>query len=308
MAEHLKLKNPVNERPQAAWGSIATELAGSQTRFVKGERWTHRVIEKGDPEAPPLFLYHGVGGYAEPYARVLPALSRDFRVFAVDALYHGYSSKEPWDPANRTALQAAAYVDLIHALGYEKAIYEGESMGASIGFEIGMLYPESLDKLILNGYGRVATKRTEWKKQPFKGDLYELSRAAVLDPSYENVQKRLWWLVHDNDDMNDEMIRMRMKIWSEPEVNASLRRVFGVDGADPREAAKPWTEEEVKAKWKVKDTLVVYGTYNPQRGPDYGEYGADLIGAKFYEFKDCGHWPMWESPDEYVEALRSYLL
>ena len=52
----------------------------------------------------------------------------------------------------------------------------------------------------------------------------------------------------------------------------------------------------------------MYGTYNPGRGPDYGEYCADVIGAKFYEVKDTGHWPQWEKPDEYAEALLSFLL
>ena len=305
MAEHLKLQHPVKERPRAEWGTIATELLGCQIRFVKGDRWTHRIIEKGD--GPPLFMYHGIGGYAEPYARVLPALARDFRVIAVDALYHGYSSKEPWDPARRTQLQAEAYVDLLHALGYDKAIYEGESMGAGIGFEIGMSFPETVDKLILNGFGAVETKRTEFKKQPYKGDLFELSQKAVEDRSYENVQKRLWWLVHDNDSMDDEMIRIRQRAWSDPEINKSLRRVFGLDGVDPRSVARRYTEEEVKARWKT-DTLVIYGEFNPVLGPDYGEYCADLIGAQFYEFKGAGHWPMWETPDEYVEVLRSYLL
>ena len=52
----------------------------------------------------------------------------------------------------------------------------------------------------------------------------------------------------------------------------------------------------------------MYGEFNPQLGPDYGEYGADLIGAKFYEVKGTGHWPQWEKPDEYTEALLSFLL
>lgn len=305
MAERLKLKNKFVEPAQSSWGTIATLLMGAQTRFVKGEKWTHRIIEMGD--GPPLFMYHGVGGYAEPYARVMPALARDFRVIAVDALYHGYSSKEPWDPSRRTELQAQAYVDVLHALGYDKAIYEGESMGAAIGVEIGMRFPETVTKLVLNGFANLNTKRTTWQKQPFKGDLYELSRAAVIDPSYENVAKRLWWLVHDNDDIDDEMIEIRRKVWGDPEINKSLRRVFGLDGADHRVVTPLRTDEDIRASWKT-DALVIYGEFNPQHGPDYGEYCADLAGAKFYEFKGTGHWPMWESPAEYVEVLRSYLL
>jgi len=304
MAEHLKLRREVKERPLEEWSTIAVELLGSQTRFVQGEKYRHRILEMGEGE--PLFLYHGVGGHVDTYARTLPQLAKHFHVYAVDALYHGFSSKEPWDNVDRTVRQAEAYVDLIHALGYERAHYEGESMGAAIGFEIGMRLPETVNKIILNGFGNVKTKRTDWKKQPFKGDLWELSQAAVLDPTYENIHKRLLWLVHNDDSMNDEMIRIRQRLYQNPEVNASMRRVFNLDGSE-RKRTEPWTEEEVKERWNTP-TLVMYGTYNPQLGPDYGEYCADLIGAKFYEVKDSGHWPQWEKPDEYSEALLSFLL
>lgn len=307
MAERLQLKNPVHERPRADWGSIATELFGCQIRFVQGERWIHRIIEKGD--GPPLFMYHGVGGYAEPYARTLPQLARDFRVIAVDALFHGKSSKEPWDPSQRITLQAEAYVDLLHALGYESAHFEGESMGATMGVEIGMRFPETVNSLILNGFGRVKTDRTEFKTQPFKGHLFELSQKAILDPTYENIRNRLLWLVHDDASIDDESIRLRQRVWSDPEIKPALMRTFGLSGVDQRTVAPaPWSEAEMRAGWKVKNSLVLYGEFNPERGPDYGEYCADIIGAKFYEFKAVGHWPMWEAPDEYVEVLRSFLL
>jgi pimeloyl-ACP methyl ester carboxylesterase len=303
MAEQLKLRKRVLERPQSHWQSIAVETLGCQTRIVQGERWHHRILEKGD--GPPLFLYHGVGGHVDTYARTLPQLAEHFHVYAVDALYHGFSSKEPWDADNRTHLQAEAYVDLLHALGYERAHYEGESMGAGIGFEIGMSFPETVDKMILNGFGAVQTKRTEFKEQPWKGDLFDLSRKAVANPTYENIHKRLLWLVHDDSTINNEMIMIRKRLYETPEVNASMRRVFGLEG--PPNPWTQYTEEETKARWKT-DTLVMYGTYNPGRGPDYGNYCADLIGAKFYEVKDTGHWPQWEKPDEYVEALLSFLL
>ena len=189
MAEKLQLRNRVLERPLSHWRSIAVELLGSQTHIIKGERWHHRVVEKG--EGQPLFLYHGIGGHIDTYARTLPALAKHFRTFAVDALYHGYSSREPWEPERRTPLQAEAYIDLIHALGYEKANFEGESMGTAIGFELGMSHPETVDKMVLNGFGNVETKRTDFKEQPWKGNLFELSRTEVLDPTYENIQQRL---------------------------------------------------------------------------------------------------------------------
>src|SRR5215207_592283 len=161
MARQLQLKNKVNERPLSDWSTIAVELLGSQTRIVQGPKWHHRVLEMGD--GPPLFLYHGIGGHVDTYARTLPMLAKHFHVYAVDALYHGYSSKEPWDTDNHTLRQAEAYVDLLHALGHEKAHYEGESMGAVIGMEIGMSFPETVDKIILNGgFDVVQTKRMDF--------------------------------------------------------------------------------------------------------------------------------------------------
>lgn len=306
MAEHIKLKTPVKERPLTAWSTIAVEFLGSQTRFVKGERWTHRIVEKGD--GPPLFMYHGVGGHVDTYARTLPALAKDFRVIAVDALYHGYSSKEPWDNKNRTKLQAAAYVDLLHALGYEKAVYEGESMGAGIGFEIGMSYPETVERLILNGAGNVKMNNPkEWKKQPWKGDLWDLSQKAVLDPTYENIRNRLLWLVHNDDSITDEMIAIRQRLYQDPVVNKSMRNVFNLNGEErPNQADSAYPEDEVRKRWKTP-ALVMYGEFNPMLGPDYGEAFANIIGAKFYEFKGAGHWPQWEMPDEYAAVMRTYL-
>ncbi len=306
MAEHLKLRHPVTERPISDWSTVAVELLGSQTRIVQGERWHHRIVEMGEGE--PLFLYHGVGGHVETYARTLPQLAKHFRVFAVDALYHGYSSKEPWDTDNHTLRQAEAYVDLLHALGYERAHYEGESMGAVIGLEIGMSFPDTVNKIVLNGgFDVVQTKRTEWQKQPFKGNLGELSHAAVLDPTYENIHKRLLWLVHDDSTITDEMIRIRQRLYQTPEINASMRRVFGLGDEVRRNFGGPYTEDDLKSRWRAP-ALVMYGTYNPGTGPDHGEYCADLIGAKFYEVKDTGHWPQWEKPDEYTEALLSFLI
>lgn len=306
MPKELTLAHPVAKRPLSDWGSITTELLGAQTHFVKGERWTHRIVEMGD--GPPLFMYHGVGGHLETFARTLPALARDFRVIGVDALFHGFSSKEPWvDGAPTPPIQAEAYVDLLHALGYEKAIYEGESMGAAIGVEIAMRYPETLDKLLLNGFGMVRTEKKDWAKQPDRGNLHELSYNALTDPTFENIRNRLLWLVHDEATINDEIVQIRQRLYQVPEINAAMRRVFGIGGTKPNFfAGQAYSEDDVRTRWQTP-TLVMFGEFNPMLGPDYGRYCADLAGADFYEFKGVGHWPQWEAPEEFVAVVRTFL-
>lgn len=306
MAEHLKLKSPVKERSRSDWSTIAVELLGAESRIVQGERWYHHVVEKGD--GPPLMLYHGVGGHAETYARTLPQLAEHFHVYAVDSLFHGFSSKEGFDRAQQQNLLADGFVDLVHALGYDKVDYEGESMGAMTGFVIGFRYPELINKMVLNtGFYLLKTSKTDFKPNPSRGELGPLSQAAVLDPSYENIEARLHWLVAETDSITEEMVRIRQRLYQDPQINASMRNVFNVGAEfDPTVIEFPYTEADC-ARWSIP-SLVLWGEQNPGRGPDFGEYCADLIGAKFYNIKGAGHWAQWEKPDEYTAVMLEFLL
>jgi pimeloyl-ACP methyl ester carboxylesterase len=314
VVDQLKLSEPVNERPLEDWSTIAVEFLGAQSQIIEGPQWSHHVIHMGD--GPPVFMYHGIGGHAETYARTLPQIAKaGYHVYAVDALYHGHSSKPDVVPGmgERTAAQAGAVVDLMDALGYDKVHYEGESMGAGIGFELGMLYPDRCGKMILNGFGSVRTEKpmSEFPPSPGpKGEaLFPLSVAAVTDPSYENIAKRLHWLVKVPDRITPEMVQVRQRLYQDPEINASMRKVFSVGqpGPDFAEMMKlARSEADVKAQWK-HDTLILWGDHNPGQGPEYGAYCAEMIGAKFYEFEDAGHWPQWEKPDEYSAVIIEFL-
>lgn len=313
MAEHLKLSQPVQERPLDEWASIAVEFLGAESVIIKGERWHHHVVHKG--EGPPLLMYHGIGGHSETYARTLPAIAAaGYHVYAVDALYHGYSSKP--DLPDRSKMgenQVEAVVDLIDALGYDAVHYEGESMGAMIGTEFGLKYPDRALKIVLNGFGMVATERPmpdfPPSPGPPMGDLFPLSIAAVTDPTYDNIAKRLHWLVKEPDRITDEMVRLRQRLYMDPDVNRMMRQVFGVGQPPPDFAAmlaSARSEEEVRNTWKP-EALILWGDHNPGMGLEYGEYCADIIGAKFYGFEDAGHWPQWEKPDEYSQVMIDFL-
>jgi pimeloyl-ACP methyl ester carboxylesterase len=305
MAEHFKLSKPPVERPLEEWSTIGVELLGCTTRIVKGERWSHHILEKGD--GPPLFLYHGIGGHIETYARTLPQLAKHFHVVAAEALFHGYSSKFDFDRKDMINLMADGVIDLADALGYDKINYEGESMGGTIGVNLGFRYAERMNKMILNGFAQFNTDK-EFKVNPSRGNLIELSRACVEDPSYDKIRARLEWLVAVPERITDEMVAIRQRLYQDPVVNASMRKVYGMD--IPQEAfglGTPYEETDFKNFEPGPRSLVLWGEWNPGRGYDYAEYCADLIGAKFYGVDDSGHWPQWEHPDEYVQVLTEFL-
>jgi 2-hydroxy-6-oxonona-2,4-dienedioate hydrolase len=305
MAEHLELKNPVKERPLSDWSTIAVELLGSQSRLVQGKRWYHHVIEKG--QGPPLFLYHGIGGHAETYARTLPQLAENFHVYAVDMIFHGHSSKEGFVDKGLIDVLGDGVIDLMDALGYETINFEGESLGGALGVNVGFRYPERLDKMVLNGFSRFNTTQT-FKPNPARGDLFQLSEAAVTNPTYENIRARLEWLVADPARIDDEMVAIRQRLYQDPEINASMRKLFNIGGTwDPTSLFPAYEESDFEHYEPGSRTLVLWGDGNPHTGYDYAEYCADMIGGKFYGVDDSGHWPQWEHPDEYSQVLTEFL-
>ena len=284
------------------WRSIWVELAGATIRVVKGKRYDTRVIEAG--EGDPLILIHGIGGYAEAYSRNVINLSKDFHVYAIDALYHGFSTKEPFDSEQTTLRQAEAIVDLLDAEGHESAFIKGESMGANIAFEFGLKFPERAKKLVLDTGAYFIKFNKEFKEQAGGGTaLADLSRAAIVTPSKETVRKRLEWLVSSPDRITDEMVALRMKYYTDPEINASMQRVNGITA--PRQQ-NPRYDESICAELTVP-TMVFWTENNPGAGPDVGEYFASLIpGAEYYCMEDAAHWPMWEHPAEHDKVITEF--
>ena len=97
--------------------SVWTDLMGAEVKFYQGPKYRTRVIEAGTGE--PLVLVHGIGGHAEAYSRNIMRLAQDFRVLAIDLVYHGYSSKEPQD-GNTIEHYCEQIVELLDVIGADR--------------------------------------------------------------------------------------------------------------------------------------------------------------------------------------------
>src|SRR5437660_8302522 len=169
---------PMQPRPV---GSLWIDLLGAQVRRIQGARYHHRVIEAGN--GMPLILVHGVGSSAELFARNVMPLAQHFHVYAIDALYHGYSSLEPYDSENRVGRQADALLDFMDAEGIDRAHFEGESMGAGMVFDIAMRHPERCGKLILNSGSYFVLLKRRFEPGPEAELLVPLCRESVINVS-----------------------------------------------------------------------------------------------------------------------------
>ena len=297
---------PLDRRPE-----VAVELLGVWNRLIQGPRFRHRVLEAGEPGMPPLILLHGVGGHAECWARNMRSLGQRFHVVAADMLFHGYSSTEPWDDADWITLMAEGVVDLMDAMGWERAHVQGESLGAHVTFELGRRFPERCLRLILNtGVPRVQIQDPELAAaadaRKARSRLGGLSADVVRHPTFETMRERMRWLVHGPDRMTDEMVRIRLGLYSDPSINAAMHRIYRVD-SDGKLPFTDLTEEELAGF--QPEVLVFWTEHNPDWGPDYARYVADRIPYSwFYLMNDAGHWPQWEKPEEHDQVIVDFLL
>ncbi|MGB6120221.1 MAG: alpha/beta hydrolase [Mesorhizobium sp.] len=108
-------------------------------RFIEADGTRFHYSDVG--EGPPIVLVHGLGGTLHHFPPALIArLARHHRVIALDRSGAGYSTRRP-DRDGRLPDQAAEIKAFIDALGIEKPLIVGHSLGGMIALTLGVEHP-----------------------------------------------------------------------------------------------------------------------------------------------------------------------
>ncbi len=125
-----------------------------------------RVVETGDPAAPPILLLHGWGcsAFAWRYLAA-PLAAAGWRAIAIDLRGHGLSD-HPDDPAKYSR---DAMVDhlaaTMSALGIASAPIIAHSMGGAVAMGLVLRTPERVERLVLFGpVGFGTVDRAAWSQ------------------------------------------------------------------------------------------------------------------------------------------------
>lgn len=95
---------------------------------------------EGPDNGPPLLLIHGQLTSWQSYNRVLPALAREFHVFAIDVYGHGKSDRAPGKySANALAGDVQLFIEQV--IG-KPALVSGHSSGGLIAASLAARFPE----------------------------------------------------------------------------------------------------------------------------------------------------------------------
>ena len=143
-----------------------------------------RVVERGQPSAPPILLVHGWGCTVYVFRRNMPALAEaGFRVIAIDLKGHGLSDKPPESEHYTVDSLVEHLREVLDALGLERPAFAGHSLGASLIYHFAARYPERVRCLgLLSPVGLKGVPML-W--------LYKLLTPALAAPLMRRIRPRL---------------------------------------------------------------------------------------------------------------------
>lgn len=129
----------------------ADEPATAQRLVPLADGRRVRVVEVGDaPGAPTILFVHGWCCSAFTWRHALPAAAAaGYRAVAVDLRGHGASDK-PLEPELYTLPALGRHLlDILDALGLERALVVGHSMGGAVAVRAALDEPERIAGLVL---------------------------------------------------------------------------------------------------------------------------------------------------------------
>ena len=269
------------ERPLHVPGR--TVLVGEQEFFVR---------EAGSDSAPPLVLIHGWGFDGEMnYYKVIPGLAEQFRVIVPDHRNHGKSDRIR-GPVDVEDL-ADEIVGMLDELGYARVDVFGYSLGGMAAQVIAHRYPNRVRRLILAGTAAFPVDR--FRLPAMVG--FWLARAVARLSKTEVVVLTYRFLLRSG------IVDRRHARWLWAAMLNRDPTLFYESGkAAWRFDARPWVGE-------IEAPVMVIIPTNDQVVPTRTQRElAVLIGAdRVIEVGGAGHESVLSRPDDYVEAITSFL-
>ena len=243
---------------------------------------------------PPLLLVHGLGGSWQSWKSILPELSKSREVLALDLPGHGLT---PAEVSSDTFTGLADSVEtFISEQGLNGINIVGSSLGARIVLELARRGKVgSTIALDPGGFWR------GWERTYFRCTLIAsirlvrglgpalplLSKTAVSRSMLlAQLSARPWKL-------NGEMVAAELKSFSNTKTFDALVRDLAT--APEQEGPAAEISQPVVIGWGRQDRLCL-----PRQAARAQQA---FPSAKLHWFEKCGHFPMWDQPEETIRLI-----
>ena len=245
-------------------------------------------------EGPRLLLVHGLGGTWRSWNTVLPALAEAREVIAIDLPGHGET------PAAEDSGTFAGLADGVAAFIEEQQLdgidIVGSSLGARIVLEMARrgrvgatiaLDPGGFWRGWERTYFRTTLGASTRLVRGLGPALPRLSRSAVTRSALlAQLSARPWRL-------DDEVVATELQSFASTKTFDALVRDLATGPGQEGPAADP--SRPIVIGWGRQDRLCL-----PRQAARAQEA---FPSARLHWFSKCGHFPMWDRPEETVQLI-----
>ena len=234
-------------------------------------------------DGPALLLLHGANG-SMSFSPIVEDLSKHFRVILPDHPGFGDTKQAKW--ISTIPDLAYFYLDIIQAMNLDNVNLVGHSMGGWIATEIALRDSHNINSLTLISSAGLSVKGTPM------GDLFSWSPEEAASQVFARKE------------FIDEMLE---KVPNEDEISLM---------ASNREMAKLLCKEaqfenpEIK-KWGHrldKPALILWGDSDGIFPEPFAHAFHNMISnSKLEIYKDCGHVPMLEARERFLQRLTDFI-
>lgn len=269
--------------------------------LIDGIKIHYQKFGEGD-SLRKIFLIHGYNSSTYVWKTVAPMLAeRGFEVIAVDLVGFGFSDKPSWFEYSIQS-QARILIGLMDRLGLGKVILVGSSYGGAIAASIALDYPERVEKLVLvspvSNNKPLSHPLMQIAKVPLLGELVS---AFIVDSKRFIKWRMKQALSPANYDLISEerieKVRIPLKAKDSQKALLATARNWSADRIEkdacliPHSTLILWGEED-----KVIDLSNAKRLYE------------EILHSKLVVFKNCGHVPQEEKPEEFVNTIVDFAL
>lgn len=284
-------------------------VPGEHQRVLNGVRLYYRVAgEPSHSRAPVLFLHGGPGDNSYAFARLMGSRLEPLRrMVYLDQRGCG-RSEQPWEGRYSLALLVEDVEALRQALGVERWVLLGHSLGGALALEYAARYPEHVAALVLVGaLSDAPASLAVWQRELEHRHPGRLEKVQAEGSHYARLMQALRGV--------DAPAFFRTLQFHGTEAWQQYQQVQEQSGLrNTGEVAQALFNGELPS-WRFTAharvqaaTLVVGGSHDYAVGVEtMRALAASLPRATFLEYESSGHFPYVEEADRFERDVAAFL-
>jgi len=269
-----------------------------QTIQVKDQ--TIFYVQTGDGES--ILLIHGFGAGFWVWEKQIEMLSRNYRVYALDLVGHGFSDRPKMEYTPETYIHFLR--DFMDGLGIERATLVGNSMGGGIAWAVAALFPERVKKLILVNCVPPDVLN-QVRNESFRAlaaikNIPLLPYLAIASRNRSSIRRILQECVSEGGLITPEVLNRQYQL---VRIEGTIWVLYST-----LMNAKETSKFQGHLSLIQCPTLLIWGERDLIFPLSVGESLHQAIkGSIFYIIEKSGHIPMWETPEEVNRVILDFL-